>query len=233
MDLRRGRLYLHALLGTGPEDCRRRAQMVTAGQIPDGWEWETRAAEIYDEDFAVDPATGAFRAGCVFWSSGRAESHRVGLTGRVAFSAPPTVKEPVALCRVASCRQGTLGGKARRWGRAQWPLSCRTDEQRIREPVMSASVAELQIWELAALARCGAHVPEFWRIAGHATGHACQKKACPAPPANDDDETAQIGPSSPPSRRAVTRCPTRELEHYHAVRAANGQRCRPRPLDAV
>jgi AraC family transcriptional regulator len=35
--------------------------MGTPGQIPDGWEWEPRAAlEIYDEDFAVDPATGRF-----------------------------------------------------------------------------------------------------------------------------------------------------------------------------
>ena len=48
-------------VGTGPEIAAAWAQMGAPGQIPEGWEWEPRAAlEIYDEDFAVDPATGRF-----------------------------------------------------------------------------------------------------------------------------------------------------------------------------
>jgi AraC family transcriptional regulator len=51
-------LHFH---GTGPEIAGAWAQMALPGQIPEGWEWEPRAAlEIYDEDFAVDPDTGRF-----------------------------------------------------------------------------------------------------------------------------------------------------------------------------
>lgn len=47
--------------GTGPDIGAAWAQMMALDALPDGWEWQPRAAlEIYDEDFAVDPATGRF-----------------------------------------------------------------------------------------------------------------------------------------------------------------------------
>ena len=61
MDYAGGDYACMHFVGTGPEIAAAWAQMGTPGQIPDGWEWEHRAAlEIYDEDFAVDPATGRF-----------------------------------------------------------------------------------------------------------------------------------------------------------------------------
>ena len=47
--------------GTGPEIAQAWACLAAPGQAPEGWEWAPGAAlEIYDEDFAVDPATGRF-----------------------------------------------------------------------------------------------------------------------------------------------------------------------------
>jgi len=47
--------------GTGPEMGAAWARMMDARQVPAGWQLAARPAlEIYDEDFAVDPATGAF-----------------------------------------------------------------------------------------------------------------------------------------------------------------------------
>lgn len=67
MDYEEGDYACMHFVGTGPEISAAWAQMGTPGQIPDGWEWEPRAAlEIYDENFAVDRPRGAFRAGCVF-----------------------------------------------------------------------------------------------------------------------------------------------------------------------
>ena len=61
MDYEGGDYACMHFVGTGPEIAAAWAQMGAPGQIPDGWEWEPRAAlEIYDEDFAVDPATGRF-----------------------------------------------------------------------------------------------------------------------------------------------------------------------------
>lgn len=48
-------------VGTGPEIAAAWAQMMEPGQMPPGWVAAPRPAiEIYDEDFAVDPATGTF-----------------------------------------------------------------------------------------------------------------------------------------------------------------------------
>jgi AraC family transcriptional regulator len=48
-------------VGTGAEIGVAWASMMTPGQIPAGWEAAPRPAiEVYEEDFAVNPATGAF-----------------------------------------------------------------------------------------------------------------------------------------------------------------------------
>ncbi|MBW8464690.1 GyrI-like domain-containing protein [Acidovorax sp.] len=48
-------------VGTGPEIGAAWARMTAPGQIPAGWEVAARpAVEVYDEHFAVNPATGAF-----------------------------------------------------------------------------------------------------------------------------------------------------------------------------
>ena len=59
MDYEGGDYACQRFLGTGPEMGAAWAQLKAPGQIPEGWGWEPRAAlEIYDEDFAVDAATG-------------------------------------------------------------------------------------------------------------------------------------------------------------------------------
>ena len=48
-------------VGTGPDIAAAWARMGDADPLPEGWMLDARAAvEIYDEDFAVDPATGVF-----------------------------------------------------------------------------------------------------------------------------------------------------------------------------
>jgi AraC family transcriptional regulator len=47
--------------GTGAEIGAAWAALGAPGQLPEGWEFDARpAVEVYDEDFAVDPKTGAF-----------------------------------------------------------------------------------------------------------------------------------------------------------------------------
>lgn len=61
MDFDGGSYACLHFVGTGPEIAAAWAQMAGPGQIPPEWERQPRAAlEIYDEDFAVDPATGRF-----------------------------------------------------------------------------------------------------------------------------------------------------------------------------
>ena len=61
MDFEGGDYACLQFTGTGPEIGAAWAQMATLGQTPEGWERAPRAAlEIYDEDFAVDPAMGRF-----------------------------------------------------------------------------------------------------------------------------------------------------------------------------
>lgn len=61
MDYEGGHYACLQFTGTGPEIAQAWARLAESGHIPQGWEWDPRAAlEIYDEDFAVDPATGRF-----------------------------------------------------------------------------------------------------------------------------------------------------------------------------
>ena len=61
MDYEGGDYACLHFVGTGPEIAAAWAQMKAPGQLPEGWEWEPRAAlEIYDENFAVDPTSGRF-----------------------------------------------------------------------------------------------------------------------------------------------------------------------------
>ena len=64
MDYEGGDYACLQFTGTGPEIAEAWGQMGAPGQLPEGWKiWEggPRAAlEIYDEDFAVDAATGRF-----------------------------------------------------------------------------------------------------------------------------------------------------------------------------
>ncbi len=65
MDYEGGDYACLHFVGTGPEIAAAWAQMAEPDQIPEGWkllegESPRAALEIYDEDFAVDPATGRF-----------------------------------------------------------------------------------------------------------------------------------------------------------------------------